>query len=104
MWNVAQTNGVFEGSPVDRADGYIHFSTAEQLRETARRHFSGVTSLLLVAIEADRLGPALRWEPSRAGALFPHLYDALDVSFVLRVWPVPLGADGVPVVPEEIPS
>ena len=102
LWSEAQARGAFDGSPVDHADGYIHFSTAEQLRETARRHFSGVSPLLLAAVDAERLGPALRWEPSRGGALFPHLYAVLDLSCILRVWQVPLDPDGVPLIPEDV--
>ena len=70
LWQAAETAGRFDGAPVDIADGFIHFSTAEQLRETAARHFDGEAGLLLVAVEADALGDALRWEPSRGGALF----------------------------------
>ena len=71
--------GTFAGAPVDLADGFIHFSTAEQVRETAAKHFAGARDLLLTAIEAtDTWGPALKWEPSRGGALFPHLYAPLD--------------------------
>ncbi len=72
------------GAPIDLEDGYIHFSTAEQVEETAAKHFSGATNLMLLGVEADGLGDALKWEPSRGGALFPHLYRALrpeDVAF-----------------------
>jgi uncharacterized protein (DUF952 family) len=93
-WRAAERNRVFEGSAVDRADGFIHFSTAEQASETAARHFAGQESLLLVAIEADELGDGLKWEPSRGGALFPHLYGALPLSAVRWTRPLPLGADG----------
>ncbi len=93
-WRAAETQGAFEGSAVDRADGFIHFSTAEQAPETAARHFAGQTGLLLAAIDADALGPALKWEPSRGGALFPHLYGALPLSAVRWARPLPLGADG----------
>ena len=70
-WNVLRDAGQTEGAPVDRADGYIHFSTAAQVVETAARHFAAESDLVLVAADADRLGPALRWEPARAGALVP---------------------------------
>ena len=86
--------GLFKGAPIDLKDGYIHFSTAEQVRETAAKHFAGQSDLLLVSVDEARLGPALRWEPSRGGALFPHLYAALPLSAVTRVEPLPLGADG----------
>ncbi len=94
MWREAEAAGTFRGAPVDLADGYIHFSTAEQVRETAAKHFAGQSDLLLVSIEEARLGPALRWEPSRGGALFPHLYAELPLSAVTRVEPLPLAADG----------
>jgi len=94
LWHEAERDGVFRGAPVDQADGYIHFSTAEQVRETAAKHFSGASDLLLVAVEAMALGAALKWEPSRGGALFPHLYGELPVSGVHWVKPLPLGPDG----------
>ncbi len=94
LWAEAEADGRFLGAPVDVADGYIHFSTAEQVRETARRHFAGQTDLLLIAVDADRLGPALRDEPSRGGALFPHLYGTLDLGCVRWVVPLPLGPEG----------
>jgi uncharacterized protein (DUF952 family) len=95
-WDQAVAAGRFEGSPVDLADGYIHFSTAAQAQETAAKHFRGQAGLLLVAVEADALGPALRWEPSRGGQLFPHLYAPLDPTLARRVTDAPIGADGVP--------
>lgn len=93
-WRAAETAGAFAGAAVDLADGYIHFSTAEQARATAARHFSGQSGLLLVAVDAEALGAALRWEPSRGGALFPHLYGPLPISAVRAVHPLPLGDDG----------
>ena len=93
-WESAQAAGVFMGAPVDLADGFIHFSTAEQVQETADKHFAGQTNLLLAAFEAEALGPALRWEPSRGGQLFPHLYAPLPTSAALWVKPMPLGASG----------
>ena len=75
-------------------DGYLHFSTGQQVRETAARHFAGQGDLLLIAVDADSLGTALRYEPSRGGDLFPHLYAPLPLSSVLWVKPLPLGADG----------
>lgn len=100
LWQAAEKKGVFEGAPVDHADGFIHFSTAAQARETARRHFNGQADLLLVAVEADRLGQALRFEVSRGGDLFPHLYDTLPLSAVEWSKPLPLGADGDHQFPE----
>jgi len=95
-WSAAQGAGVFTGSAVDLADGFIHFSTAAQAAETARRHFAGQADLVVLEIEADDLGEALTWEPSRGGDLFPHLYGPLAVSNVLAVTEAPLGGDGVP--------
>ena len=100
LWREAERAGVFTGAPVDGADGYIHFSTAGQAAETAARHFAGKTDLLLVAVDAAALGSALRYEPSRGGALFPHLYGSLPLSAVRWVKPLPLGADGRHVLPE----
>ena len=93
-WRVAEAAGVFAGAPVDLADGFIHFSTAAQVAETAAKHFAGQTDLLLVAIDGATLGDALKWELSRGGALFPHLYAPLDPRAAISVRPLPLGADG----------
>jgi uncharacterized protein (DUF952 family) len=100
MWHEAQRLGVFRGAPVDFADGYIHFSTAAQVRETASRHFAGQRDLMLLWVESAALGDKLKWEPSRGGALFPHLYDVLDVRHVTRAEPLPLGADGKHIFPD----
>ena len=102
LWREAEKAGRFDGAPVDLADGYIHFSTAEQVRETAAKHFDGQRDLLLVAIEAASLGGTLKWEVSRGGALFPHLYAPLDPSAVLWVKPRPAGADGVHIFPADL--
>jgi uncharacterized protein (DUF952 family) len=95
-WDEALDRGRFDGSPVDLQDGYIHFSTAAQAQETAAKHFHGQADLVVVAVEADALGPALRWEPSRGGQLFPHLYAPLDPALARGVSAAPLGADGAP--------
>lgn len=100
LWAEAERAGVFAGAPVDLADGFIHFSTADQARETASRHFAGEDDLLLVAVATAALGEALKWEPSRGGALFPHLYEALQLSAVRWTAPLPLGPDGAHVFPE----
>jgi uncharacterized protein (DUF952 family) len=102
-WDAALAEGVFTGSAVDLADGFIHFSTAGQAAETARRHFSGRAGLVLVAVDADGLGAALRWEPSRGGDLFPHLYEALPTAAAVFVRPLALGADGAPDLGELAP-
>lgn len=99
LWRAAEREGVFRGAPVDLADGYIHFSTAAQLAETAARHFAGQHDLVLVAVAAEALGGALRWEPSRGGELFPHLYAPLPVAAAHRVLPLPLGPDGRHLLP-----
>lgn len=99
LWAEAEAAGVFSGAPVDHADGYIHFSTAAQARETAAKHFAGQADLVLVAIHAEPLGSALKWEPSRGGALFPHLYAPLPLTAVAWVAPLPLGPDGAHVFP-----
>ena len=95
-WERAVKVGRFDGAAVDLADGYIHFSTASQAQETARRHFTGQTDLVLAAFDAAAFGAALKWEPSRDGALFPHLYASLDPALALQVRPLTLGADGAP--------
>lgn len=87
------------GAPVDVADGYVHFSTAEQVGDTVARHFAGAEGLWLVACAPEPMADALRWEPSRGGELFPHLYRALDRNDVLWARPLPL-ADGAHVFPE----
>lgn len=102
LWHAAAKAGRFDGAPIDHADGYIHFSTAGQARETAAKHFAGQRDLLLVAVDAASLGDALKWEVSRGGALFPHLYAPLDLSAVIWVKPLPLGADGAHVFPAEL--
>lgn len=103
-WREAERLGRFTGAGIDRVDGFIHFSTAAQVAETARRHFSGQDDLLLVAVEAEALGEALRYEPSRGGDLFPHLYGDLALHAVRGVTAMPLGDDGIPALPSEIPA
>ncbi len=93
-WQMFQNAGQTRGAPVDLADEYIHFSTAEQVRETAAKHFAGEDGLVLVAFEADAMGAQLKWEPSRGGALFPHLYRELLLSEVLWHQDLPIGPDG----------
>jgi uncharacterized protein (DUF952 family) len=103
LWREAERTGVFEGAPVDSHDGFIHFSTTGQVAETAARHFAGAGDLMLVAVDADALGSALRFEPSRGGALFPHLYGQLPLTAVRWAKPLPLGADGRHIFPELMP-
>lgn len=89
-WRAAEAAGVFRGAAIDLTDGYIHFSSAEQAEETAARHFAGQEDLLLVTVDAGKLGDALKWEASRGGALFPHLHAPLSLDAVTRVAPLPL--------------
>jgi uncharacterized protein (DUF952 family) len=83
-WTEAQARNLFSGSPDDRRDGFIHFSTREQLKETIARHFAGERDLVVLEIDSVALGDELKWEPSRRGALFPHLYGELPLTAVLR--------------------
>ncbi|MCW9042250.1 MAG: DUF952 domain-containing protein [Pseudopelagicola sp.] len=89
-WAALRASGETAGAPVDIADGFVHFSTADQVAETAAKHFSGEANLFLLGLEADALGDALKWEPSRGGALFPHLYRALRLDDVAWAQPLPL--------------
>ena len=100
LWREAERVGVFAGAAIDLEDGYIHFSTAAQAPETAARHFAGQGELVLVAVAAEALGDGLRWEPSRGGDLFPHLYGPLRLDAVRWVRALPLGPDGRHVFPE----
>lgn len=100
LWQDALDSGEFKGAAIDLADGYIHFSTAAQAKETAARHFAGQAGLLLVAVDGEKLGDRLVYEPSRGGDLFPHLYGPLALDAVLWEKPLPLDADGGHVFPE----
>ncbi|WP_299284540.1 DUF952 domain-containing protein [uncultured Tateyamaria sp.] len=93
-WAMLRQNTHTTGAPIDVADGYIHFSTAEQAGETAAKYFADVDDLFLIAVEADSLGDDLKWEPSRGGALFPHLYRRLELGDVHWAQPLPI-VDGV---------
>jgi len=99
LWAEAERAGSFKGAGIDLKDGYIHLSTAEQAAETARLHFAGQEGLVLIAVDAAALGPAIKWEPSRGGALFPHLYRPLSLANVLWAKPMPLGTDGRHILP-----
>ena len=101
-WDEAAKAGVFTGSPDDKRDGFIHLSSAEQVRATCAIHFAGERDLLLVAIAAERLGPSLKWEVSRKGDKFPHLYGALHLTDIRSVSLI-TGEDGRTVFPPEIP-
>src|SRR5690349_19228704 len=103
LWREAEQAGVFNGAAIDLADGYIHFSTGAQARETAAKHFAGQSGLLLVAVDETALGEALRYEPSRGGDLFPHLYGPLSLEAVRWVRPLPLDpGSGAHVFPDEV--
>lgn len=93
-WNAFRAAGETRGAPIDLVDGYIHLSTSAQVAETAARHFATESDLVLVAVDGERLGPDLKWQPSRGGQLFPHLYRPLRASDVLWDKSLPLGATG----------
>jgi uncharacterized protein (DUF952 family) len=102
-WTEAEAKGIFEGAPIDFADGFIHFSAAHQVRETAEKYFSNTPGLVLAAIDTASLGSNLKWEASRGGDLFPHLYGPLKMTSVVTVYDMPMDANGTPVLPEIIP-
>lgn len=89
-WLALRANGETQGAPIDVVDGYVHFSTAAQVRETAAKHFDGAEDLFLLSLDADAFGDDLKWEPSRGGDLFPHLYRALRIEDVEWAQPLPL--------------
>ena len=101
-WETAQAQGIYEGSEVDRRDGFIHLSAAHQVRATAQKHFSGKTELLLVFVREEGLGQSLKWEVSRGGDLFPHIYGPLPLNAVSEAVPLPL-VNGVHQFPERVP-
>lgn len=103
-WEAARPAGRYPGSSQDTADGFIHFSGADQVQASAAKHRAGQTGLVLLAVDAARLGPALKWETSRGGAPFPHLYGPLPVAAVISVHDLPLGADGLHVFPPLPPA
>ncbi|MCF2525137.1 DUF952 domain-containing protein [Bradyrhizobium sp. G127] len=99
-WREAERQGVFRGSADDRRDGFIHFSAASQVAGTAAKHFAGQIGLFLIAIDAAALGEALKWEPSRGGELFPHLYGELDIGAVTNILDLRARSDGSHDIPE----
>ena len=101
LWDTAVAAGEFTGAEIDLIDGYIHFSTAEQMRETAAKHFTGREGLVIIAVDPDALGEAMKWEPSRGGALFPHLYRPLKTDEAAWSKPLPVGTDGSHQFPAE---
>ncbi|MBI2585779.1 MAG: DUF952 domain-containing protein [Rhodospirillales bacterium] len=102
-WCAAAAEGIYRGSSQDVADGFIHFSTADQLRASAAKHRAGQRDLVLLTVDARVLGQALRWEPARGGELFPHLYGPLPVAAVTRVDELPLALDGGHLFPPGVP-
>jgi uncharacterized protein (DUF952 family) len=102
-WREAERQGVYRGSADDARDGFIHFSTASQVAETARKHFGGQTGLFLIEVDANTLGDALRWEPSRNDELFPHLYGELDLGAVTGIYEMRARSDGSHDIPELAP-
>ena len=102
LWHAAEDSGVFTGAGIDLNDGFIHLSTGAQARRTAQLYFAGQDNLVLVAADGASLGEALKYEPSRDGDLFPHLYGSLPLTAVLSVRPLPLGADGNHIFPEDV--
>ncbi|MEM6610253.1 MAG: DUF952 domain-containing protein [Pseudomonadota bacterium] len=101
-WSELLAQGEIPGAPIDVADGYVHFSTAEQLRETAEKHFTSEPNLVLLAVNYQALGDQLKWEPSRGGALFPHLYGPLRLLDVSWSAPLMLAADGRHIFPSGV--
>ncbi|MBK18795.1 MAG: glutathione S-transferase [Rhodospirillaceae bacterium] len=101
-WETAQKTGEYTGSSQDRADGFIHFSTRPQIVESAKKHRAGQTGLILLTVDPTQLGESLKWEESRGGALFPHLYGNLPVEAVQRFDALPLGEDGEHIFPAHI--
>ena len=89
-WEKAQAQGIYEGSEVDRKDGFIHLSAAHQVRATAQKHFSGKTDLVLISVAQENLGPSLKWKASRGGDLFPHIYGPLQLNAMSEAVPLPL--------------
>ncbi len=102
LWRAAEESGVFAGAGIDLKDGFIHLSTGAQAKRTAQLYFAGRDNLVLVAADGARLGNVLKYEPSRDGDLFPHLYGLLPLTAVLWVRPLPLGADGNHVFPDDV--
>jgi uncharacterized protein (DUF952 family) len=102
-WETAQAKGIYEGSEVDRQDGFIHLSAAHQVRAIARKHFSRQDNLVLIAVRQENLGQSLKWEASRGGDLFPHIYGPLPLSAIGEVVPLPL-VEGVHLFPKGLPE
>lgn len=102
IWDKALSSGTYSGAPIDVSDGFIHFSTAAQARETAAKHFAGVKGLIIATFSASSFGSKLKWELSRGGALFPHLYGVLDMALVVATDELPVGENGQHLFPDGI--
>lgn len=102
IWEQATDDGVYHGSVLDKKDGYIHLSTASQLQRTFSLHFAGRENLIVAAIDLDKLGEKIIWEPSRGGELFPHLYDSLPKSAIIETLSIVYDADGIGEIPQSI--
>ena len=102
-WEEAQAQGIYRGSEVDIKDGFIHLSAARQVRATAQKHFSGQADLVLLSLREENLGQSLKWEASRGGDLFPHIYGALQLTAITDVYPLPL-VKGTHQFPGNLPS
>ena len=100
QWKIAEDQGEFHGAAIDLSDGYIHFSTPEQVQETVAKHFAGQPDLMLIGVDPSKLGDKLKWEPSRGGDLFPHLYSSLKLDCVVSVDELKLGKDGQHIFPQ----
>ena len=99
-WQAAKASGIFTGVSIDIQDGYIHFSTADQLAKTLSLHFAGQTDLVLLSVETDKIGTDIKWEPSRGGALFPHLYADLPLEAVVAEHALRVDGAGTFILPE----
>jgi uncharacterized protein (DUF952 family) len=99
-WRATLAEGRYDGSPVDHADGYIHLSAADQLAGTAAKHYAGQSDLMLVEVDLDALGDTLIWEPSRGGALFPHIYGPLPIAATRGARSLSVSADGEMILSE----
>lgn len=102
-WALALASGSYPGSSQDQADGFIHFSSRDQVWTSAAKHRRGQNGIVLLAVDATKLGAALKWEPSRGGALFPHLYGPLKIDAVIETTPLPMAEDGIHIFPAGFP-
>ena len=102
QWSAFQSDASFAGAPIDLSDGYIHFSTAEQAKETADKYFADHNDIVLLELDAEAFAENLKWEPSRGGALFPHLYATLSIESIQESWTMQRGSDGMFSYPDEL--